>query len=279
MCTCELNWITFGAQYKEYYSPEPVYERCKDITFNDNEWFKCIVRTSDNFIRMTHHLASYKAEDICLANGLSVKDGLEKKIVFHRKDWGISSLQTTNGAYALKSLKTAYLAHYRYLSDEEAAFKEGLSPEQYRHKLQLEQENARLREAQEEAERQAGAEQIYAQWLNDAEAVKAKYGVDFDMATEMENPQFTQLLGSGIPFEAAYKTVHFDDMLNGAMALTAQNVSKAMVNNIQSRSRRPAENGTQSATNTIVKADPSKFTDADFNEIRRRVAAGEEIRL
>ena len=63
------------------------------------------------------------------------------------------------------------------------------------------------------------------------------------------------------------------------MALTAQNVSKAMVNNIQSRSRRPAENGTQSATNTIVKADPSKFTDADFNEIRRRVAAGEEIRL
>ncbi len=162
---------------------------------------------------------------------------------------------------------------------EEAAFKEGLSPEQYRHKLQLEQENARLKDAQEEAERQTRVEQIYAQWLNDAEEVKAKYGVDFDMATEMENPQFTQLLGSGIPFEAAYKTVHFDDMLNGAMAITAQNVSKAMVNNIQSRSRRPAENGTQSATNTIVKADPRKFTVADFNEIRRRVAAGEEIRL
>jgi hypothetical protein len=63
------------------------------------------------------------------------------------------------------------------------------------------------------------------------------------------------------------------------MAQTAQSVSKAMVNNIQSRASRPAENGTQSASNTIVKADPSKFTDADFNEIRRRVAAGEEIRL
>ncbi len=162
---------------------------------------------------------------------------------------------------------------------EEAAFKEGLSAEQYRQKLQLEQENARLKAAQEEAERNAGAEQIYAKWLSDSEAVKAKYGVDFDLAAEMENPQFTQLLGSGVDFEAAYKTIHFDDMLNGAMALTAQNVSQAMVNNIQSRSRRPAENGTQSASSTIFKADPSKFTNADLDEIARRVAAGEEIYL
>ena len=120
-----LNWITYGPAYQEYYSPEPVYERFKDITFIYHEWFKCIVRTSDDFIWMTHHLAAHEAEDICLANGLSVKDGLEKNIVeLAHKDWGISSLQTTNGVYALKSLKTAYLAHYRFLTNEEIAFKD-----------------------------------------------------------------------------------------------------------------------------------------------------------
>lgn len=162
---------------------------------------------------------------------------------------------------------------------EEAAFKEGLSAEQYRQKLQLEQENARLKAAQEEAQRTAGAEQIYAKWLAEADEVKAKYGVDFDMASEMENPQFTQLLGAGIDFEAAYKTIHFDDMLNGAMAVTAQNVSQAMVNNIQSRSRRPVENGTQSASSTIFKADPSKWTDSDMDEVIKRVAGGADIAL
>ena len=162
---------------------------------------------------------------------------------------------------------------------EEAAFKEGLSTEQYRHKLQLEQENARLKAAQEEAERHAGAEQIYSKWLSDAEQVRVKYGVDFDLAVEMENPEFTQLLGSGVDFEAAYKTVHFDDMLNGAMALTAQNVSQAISNNIQSRARRPAENGTQSASSTIFKADPSKWTDSDMDEVISRVAGGASITL
>jgi hypothetical protein len=161
---------------------------------------------------------------------------------------------------------------------EEAAFKEGLSPEQYRHKLQLEQENKRLKEAQEQLEIQQGSEQIYANWLREADELVNKYGItDFDMALEMENPQFTQLLSSGVPFEAAYLTIHFDDILGGAMAATAQNVSQAMVNNIQSRSRRPAENGTLSASSTIFKADPSKFTNKDLDEIKRRVAAGEQI--
>ena len=202
---------------------------------------------------------------------------LEETLKSHDSIMGLLAARYGVDATDIKALEKA-------LNDdtslfEEAAFKEGLSAEQYRQKLQLEQENARLRAAQEEAQQNARVDQIYAKWLSDAEEVKSKYGLDFDLQTELDNPQFTQLLGSGVDFEAAYKTIHFDDMLNGAMALTAQNVSQAMVNNIQSRSRRPAENGTQSASSTIFKADPSKFTNADLDEIRRRVAAGEEIIL
>lgn len=203
---------------------------------------------------------------------------LEKTLESHNAIMGLLAAKYGVDATDAKALEKA-------LNDdtsmfEDAAFKEGLTPEQYRQKLQLEQENARLKAAQEEAERNVHAEQIYAGWLKDADAMVEKYGLqNFDLALELENPTFTQLLSNGVDFEAAYKTIHFDEMVNGAMAQTASKVSEAMVNNIQSRSRRPAENGTESASSTIFKADPSKFTNADLDEIRRRVAAGEEIAL
>ena len=160
---------------------------------------------------------------------------------------------------------------------EAAAFEEGLTTEQYRNKLKLEQENKALKAAQEEAARNTNAEQIYAGWLKDADAVSKKYGVDIDLAAEIENPDFTNLLSNGISFEAAFKTVHFDDIVNGAMATTASQVEKAIVNNITSRQARPAENGTQSASGKIFKSDPSQLTDAELDECIRRVARGAQI--
>lgn len=160
---------------------------------------------------------------------------------------------------------------------ESAAFEQGLTTEQYRNKLKLEQENKALREAQEEAARNTNAEQIYAGWLKDADAVSKKYGIDIDLAAEIENPDFTNLLSNGISFEAAFKTVHFDDIVNGAMATTASQVEKAIVNNITSRQARPAENGTQSASGKIFKSDASQLTDAELDECIRRVARGAQI--
>lgn len=160
---------------------------------------------------------------------------------------------------------------------EEAAYKEGLTPEQYRNKVQLEQENARLKEAEQTRIAEANSQQIYSQWLQDAQAVGEKFGREIDLAAECENEDFTRLLGSGVGFEAAYTAIHFDEMLNGAMAATAENVSQAMVNKIQSRGRRPAENGVQSASSKIFKSDPSQLTDADITEIENRVRRGEQI--
>ena len=204
--------------------------------------------------------------------------GLQEQLKSHESILGLLAAKYGVDATDTKALEAALNEDNSLF--EEAAFKEGLSVEQYRQKLQLEQENARLKAAQNEAAANAQSDQIYAGWLQESEELVNKYGIqNFDLAAECENPEFTRLLGSGVSLEAAYKTVHFDDMVNGAMAATAQIVSQAMVNNIQSRSRRPAENGTQSASSTIFKADPSKFTVRDLDEIRRRVAAGEEIAL
>ncbi len=161
---------------------------------------------------------------------------------------------------------------------EEQAFKEGLTPEQYRQKLTLERENAELRAAEEARKAQIQSEQIYSQWLNDAQALGEKYGRDIDLAAECENKDFTDLLKAGVQFEAAYKAIHADEMLNGAMAYTAQKVNQALANKAASTANnRPLENGSLSSSTQVFKTDVNSLTDEDMKEIARRAEAGERI--
>ena len=162
---------------------------------------------------------------------------------------------------------------------EEAAFKAGLSAEQYRDKLRLEQENAQLKAAEEARKAQINSDKIYSQWLEDAEKVSQMYGRSIDLATECQNDEFTGLLAAGVDFETAYKAIHINEMLNGAMAATAANVEQSLINKATSYASRPVENGGMSSSTKVFKSDVSKFTDADMREIARRVEAGERICL
>ena len=160
---------------------------------------------------------------------------------------------------------------------EEQAYKEGLTPEQYRAKIALERENAQLKAAEEARKAQEHSEQIYSQWQEDAKSLEAKYGRQIDLAAECENQDFCDLLANGVQFEAAYKAIHMDEMLNGAMAHTATKVQEALVNKAQSYAGRPTENGSMSSSTQVFKSDVNKLTDADMEEIRRRVEDGERI--
>lgn len=161
---------------------------------------------------------------------------------------------------------------------EEAAFKEGLSVQQYREKLALEKENARLREAEEHRVQVENSNRIYAKWVEDGEAFAQRYGItNFDLATECENPEFTRLLSDGIGVESAYKVIHMDDMIGGAMAKTAEQVTQNMARNIASRASRPSENGLVSSNTSTMKTDVNKLGNSDIDEIIKRVRAGETI--
>lgn len=161
---------------------------------------------------------------------------------------------------------------------EEAAFKEGLSVQQYRDKLALEKENQRLREAEEHRAQVENSNRIYAQWIEDGNAFAQRYGItNFDLAVECENPEFTRLLSDGIGVESAYKVIHMDDMIGGAMAKTAEQVSQNMARNISRRASRPSENGLVSSNTSTMKTDVNKLTNSDIDEIMKRVRAGETI--
>jgi len=164
---------------------------------------------------------------------------------------------------------------------EQQAYEQGLTTEKYREMLKLERENRELKAAREAREAETASNEIYAKWESDANAMCQKYGIqNFDLSVESQNPDFTRLLASGVDLETAYMVIHRDDVMNSAMAVSARETKKALVNNLQTMSMRPNESATiSSANNAIFKSDPSKFSDKDMDEIIRRVANGERIVL
>lgn len=163
---------------------------------------------------------------------------------------------------------------------EQEALDKGLSVKQLKEIKQLERDNASLRKAQEEAESKRHTDQIYLEWLNESEELKNKYGLDsFNLESEIQNPEFIKLLAGGISLESAYKAIHFDDMVGGAMAHTAATVKEKMANNIASRSGRPAENGVSSQSTSNFKTDVNKMTKADRAKIMREVQKGANVVL
>lgn len=161
---------------------------------------------------------------------------------------------------------------------EEEALEKGVTVEQLKEMRKLEKENAELKKMQQEKERRDYQAQQYAQWMEQAKNAKQMYP-NLDLNTEVKNPQFRRLLGAGIDVGTAYHVIHKDEILPAAMQHTAKAVEQKIANKIIANGARPDENGTSSQSSVITKTDVSQFTKADRQEIIRRVAAGERIRL
>ena len=159
---------------------------------------------------------------------------------------------------------------------EDAAAKAGLSVSQYKEMRRLQAENAGLRQAAQQQEAQRQAQEQYANWMREAETVKARFP-QFDFRAELQNESFGRLLKAGIPVEQAYMVLHQDELMQSAMAATANNVAAATAQSIQARGQRPRENGVSSEGGVTVRSDVTKLTAADRAEIARRVARGDII--
>lgn len=160
----------------------------------------------------------------------------------------------------------------------EAAEEAGMTVGQYKEFQRIQRENENFRRAQAQQQSEEAAQQTYAGWMQEAETVKAVYP-EFDMATEVQNPQFLSMLQSGVPVQHAYEVAHLDVIKGGIAQQTAAQTEKAVVDNIRAKGARPAENGVGAGSGITVKSDVTKFSKADRAEIARRVARGEKIEL
>ena len=161
---------------------------------------------------------------------------------------------------------------------EEEALEKGITVEQLKEIRRMERENADLKRQMEEQNRRENANRVYAQWMEQAEQVKAVYP-SFDLKSELQNPQFVNLLRSNVDVRTAYEVLHKDDIIPAAMHFTAKQVEQKLTNKIIANGARPAENGNSSQSATVVKSDVSQLSKADREEIIRRVQRGEKIRF
>lgn len=161
---------------------------------------------------------------------------------------------------------------------EQAAMEKNMDTQQYREMMLIKSENARLKKQNAEQTRQEQLNRQYAVWEQQAAEAKNLYP-NLDLNVESQNPQFRQLLFAGIDVGTAYMVIHKDDVMASAMQHTAKTVEQKLANKIAAGNTRPAENGTSGQSAAVIKEDPSKWTRADREEVRRRAARGEKIYL
>ena len=161
---------------------------------------------------------------------------------------------------------------------EEEALEKGMTVQQLKEVKKMERENAALKEQMEAQNRKDNAAQQYATWMRQAEEAKKLYP-NLNFEAEAQNPQFRQLLLSGIDVGSAYLVIHKDEIIPAAMQYTAKTVEQKLTNKVIANGARPSENGNSSQSATVVKSDVSQLSKADRAEIIRRVQRGEKIRF
>ncbi len=117
--------------------------------------------------------------------------------------------------------------------------------------------------------------QIYALWTQQAKEARKLYP-KLDLARELRNKDFGELLLAGIDVRTAFEVVHKDEIIPAAMYYAASQVEQKLTNKLLAGARRPGENGSASGP-AVSNSDVSRLTRQERREIIRRVQRGETI--
>lgn len=105
-----------------------------------------------------------------------------------------------------------------------------------------------------------------------AEELKSLYP-DFDLAKELENPQFKRLIhpGVGLSVRQAYEVINSEAVqARQAQAVAQQTMQKAS-NAVMSGSFRPTENGTGAKAASVATVNPRRMTQREREDFKRMI--------
>ena len=164
---------------------------------------------------------------------------------------------------------------------QDAADAEGMTVEQYQERETLREKARAYDQMLSERNRLETERQAYAQWDAQSKELKKTYP-GFDFAAECRNEAtghtFIKLLGQGVPVEMAYKAIHADELLSGAIQTAVNTTRQRTMETIRAQGMRPDENGVGgSVAVQTKKKDPANMTKAERDEYVRRAARGERI--
>ena len=157
------------------------------------------------------------------------------------------------------------------------AEKAGLDIQHYKEMLKLKADSERLNKINEAYQKEQARQAKFQEWEADAAELQQAFP-GFDLGLEIQsNESFAQLIDNGVDVRTAFLTTHMDEILNGTKAYEQMTATQNVVNTIQKRASRPMEGALSHAPAIQRKTDPSSLSDADLDEINRRVARGEVI--
>ncbi len=159
---------------------------------------------------------------------------------------------------------------------EDAAMREGMTPEQYKRMVDLELKYRQAQETARQAQQIRQREDTYARWDREAEDCKGIYP-NFDMAVELGNENFVRLLGAGWDVKGAYEACHLEEIKSGIAQQAAADTRQKVAANIRAGAGRPSENGAAASAPSTSKIDVSKMTYAQMDEMIERSKRGERI--
>lgn len=114
---------------------------------------------------------------------------------------------------------------------------------------------------------------LHARWAAE-EAMLRRAVPDFSLKQELQNPEMRRLMQlPGMRMGDAYRLAHYND----ALRQTAQTVERGVVERIQQRAARPAENGTRPSGAAVTHADVEKMSRAQREALERQALHGATI--
>lgn len=161
---------------------------------------------------------------------------------------------------------------------EEAAAKLDMTVPQYKNMLKDKRQIEELKGQVAALNNQEEANRILSRWEKESEGVKAVYP-QYDLSTELANPQFEKLLNAGVEVRTAYEVVHKDEIIPAAMQFTAQQTAAKVANAIRENGNRPTEGALGGQAAVVTKRDVNNMTKAERQELIRRARRGERIEL
>lgn len=159
---------------------------------------------------------------------------------------------------------------------QDAAAKEGMTVDQYRHMSELEAQNRQLIGRYEAEQREAAARQQMDRWVQQADECREKFP-NFDFDAELQNQEFVQHLRNGVPVTKAYMYTHMDELMTGAMAMTADKVKESTAAAVRSNVSRPIEGAIGGGPAATLKVDVKNMSLEDFKRIQDEVEAGKRV--
>lgn len=160
---------------------------------------------------------------------------------------------------------------------QEQADKMGMTLERYTEWAQNKQAAQRYEQLMSRQRQEAEEARRVADWENQAEAMRGKYGDAFDLDADLANTHFRDMLRSGVSMEHAWKMLHFDELMEKQAAFSAEMARKQVVDQIQARGMRPTEGAAGRTPAVVHKPNVKELNKKDREEINRRVMAGEKI--